>query len=215
MLTTDTLTEKESQLVHNLAITLVQDDTDANELGKTIAYLRSIANEPDAGVKFFKYLKTLVSNGSQIGHSRRTAGYYRSIDSACNKFLQKEKANPETMLKILGWTMRLMRYYKVSPIEEALVSLTSKSEGVSERQAEIVEALQGKKFTVGQLLEAKVSGIKNNKVTYEILGTIKLTEKEPKKASSLSEGQTVNVEILDVKEDGSIKKVKCKCDCCS
>jgi hypothetical protein len=214
MLTANDLTERESQIAHNLAITLVQDETDVNELGKAIAYFRSIANEPDAGVKFFKYLKTLVSNGSQIGHSRKTPGYYRSINSACKKFLQGEKANPETMLKILGWAMRLMQYYKVSPIEEGVVSLTPKLDGVSERQAEIAEALQGQKFTVGQVLEAKVSGIKGNKVTYEIFGTIKLTEKEPKKASSLSEEQTVNVEILDIKEDGSIKKVRCKCDCC-
>jgi uncharacterized membrane protein len=45
-------------------------------------------------------------------------------------------------------------------------------------------------------------------VTYEILGTIRLTEKEPKKAQSFSEKQTVKVEILDLKEDGSPKKVK-------
>jgi hypothetical protein len=38
-----------------------------------------------------------------------------------------------------------------------------------------------------------------------------LTEKEPKKANSLSEGQKVKVEISDLKEDGSIKKVKCVC----
>jgi len=62
---------------------------------------------------------------------------------------------------------------------------------------------------VGQIVEAKVTAVKGNKVTYEILGTIRLTEKEPKKAQSLSEEQTVKVEILDIKEDGSPKKVKC------
>jgi uncharacterized membrane protein len=41
------------------------------------------------------------------------------------------------------------------------------------------------------------------------MATIRLTEKEPKKAQSLSKGQTVKVEILDLKEDGSIRKVKC------
>jgi uncharacterized membrane protein len=62
---------------------------------------------------------------------------------------------------------------------------------------------------VGQIVEAKVTAVKGNKVTYEILGTIRLTEKEPKKAQSLSEEQTVKVEILDLKEDGSPKKIKC------
>jgi hypothetical protein len=46
-------------------------------------------------------------------------------------------------------------------------------------------------------------------VTYEILGTIKLTEREPRRASMLQEGQTVNVRIVSLKEDGSIRSVKC------
>jgi ABC-type uncharacterized transport system ATPase subunit len=62
---------------------------------------------------------------------------------------------------------------------------------------------------VGQILDATVTGVKGNKVTYEILETIKLTEKEPKKAKLLSEGQMVKVEIVSLKEDGSLKKVKC------
>jgi uncharacterized membrane protein len=61
---------------------------------------------------------------------------------------------------------------------------------------------------VGQIVEAKVTAVKGNKVTYEILGTIRLTEKEPKKAQSFSEDQVVKVEVLDLKEDGSLRKVK-------
>lgn len=209
MLTTESLTEAESQLAHNLAITLVKEETDVNELGKVIAYLRSIANSPDAGRRFFSYLKTLVTNGRQIGHSGRTAGYYRSIERACNQYLQSEQANAQTMLKILGWAMRLMRYYKVTPIEELAISPSPQAEQVSERQAEIAKVTTTLKFTVGQILDAKVTAKKGIRVTYEILGTIKLTEKEPKKAELLSEGQTVKVEVLDIKEDGSIRKVRC------
>ncbi|ADI64333.1 conserved hypothetical protein ['Nostoc azollae' 0708] len=116
MLTRESLTDTESQLAHNLAITLVKQETDVNEVGKVIAYLRSIVNEPDAGLRFFSYLKTLVTHGRQIGHSGRTAGYYRSIERACNQYLQNQQTNAQTMLKILGWAMRLMRYYKVIPI---------------------------------------------------------------------------------------------------
>jgi nucleoid DNA-binding protein len=79
----------------------------------------------------------------------------------------------------------------------------------SVRQAEIAEVISAHDFAVAQILEATVTAVKGNKVTYEILGTLKLTEKEPKKAKSLSEGQKVKVEILDLKEDGSIKKIKC------
>lgn len=206
MLTTESLTEKESQLAHNLAITLVKEETDVNEVGKVIAYLRSIVNQPDAGRRFFSYLKTLVTHGRQIGHSGRTAGYYRSIERACNQYLQNQQTNAQTMLKILGWAMRLMRYYKVSPIEEISVS---EVEEISERQAEIAEVFQSQKFEIDQVLDATILAVKGNKVTYEILGTIKLTEKEPKKAASLKEGQVVKVKITALKDDGSIKSVKC------
>jgi hypothetical protein len=206
MLTTESLTEKESQLAHNLAITLVKEETDVNEVGKVIAYLRSIVSQPDAGKRFFSYLKTLVTHGRQIGHSGRTAGYYRSIENACNQYLQNQQTNAQTMLKILGWAMRLMRYYKVSPIEEISVS---EVEEISERQAEIAEVVQSQKFEIDQVLDATILAVKGNKVTYEILGTIKLTEKEPKKAASLKEGQIINVKITALKDDGSIKSIKC------
>ncbi|AFZ59591.1 hypothetical protein H6G54_13770 [Anabaena cylindrica FACHB-243] len=209
MLTTESLTEKESQLAHNLAITLVKEETDVNEVGKVIAYLRSIVNQPDAGRRFFSYLKTLVTHGRQIGHSGRTAGYYRSIESACNQYLQNQQTNAQTMLKILGWAMRLMRYYKFSPIEEISIFPILQVEEISERQAEIAELFQSQKFEIDQVLDATVLAVKGNKVTYEMLGTIKLTEKEPKKATSLKEGQVVNVKITTLKDDGSIKSVKC------
>jgi IS30 family transposase len=205
----ESLTEAESQLAHNLAMTLVKDETDVNELGKAMAYLRSIVNQPDAGVRFFKYLKTLVSNGKQIGHSKKTSDYYYSIETACNKFLQGEKANAENMLKILGWAMRLMRYYKVSPIEDfSSPNAASVEPEISQRQAEIAEVFQSQKFEIDQVLDATVLNIKGNKVTYQILEVIKLTEKEPKKAALLKDGQVVKVKIAALKDDGSIKSVK-------
>ena len=206
----ESLTEAESQLAHNLAITLVKEDTDVNELGKAIAYLRSIVNQPDAGTRFFKYLKTLVTNGRQIGHSGKTPGYYRSMESACSKYLQSQQNNAHSMLKILGWAMRLMRYYKVSPVEEMTVTEIPIQQ-LSERQAEIAKVLQSQKFEIDQILDATVISVKKPKVTYQILGTIKLTENEHKKAPWLEEkvGQMVKVKIAALKEDGSIKSVKC------
>ncbi len=88
--------------------------------------------------------------------------------------------------------------------------LVKKTDNVakSERQVEIAKAVQSKKFEIGQILEATVISIKGNKVTYQILEALKLTEREPKKAASLQEGQSVRVKITDLKEDGSIKSVK-------
>ncbi|NJK66173.1 MAG: hypothetical protein HC941_06300 [Microcoleus sp. SU_5_3] len=202
---TESLTEHQWGIAHAIAQTLVKEQTDVNELGKAIAYLRASVNEPNAGTRFFKYLKTLVSNGRQISHSKQTPGYYWSIDQACSEYLQSEQTNPQKMLEILGWSARLMRYYKeAGPIEEIAVPVAE-----SGRKAEIAQIMQSQKFAIGQKLAATVIAVKGNKVTYEILGTIKLTEKEPKKASSLQEGQSVQVKIVAIKEDGSMKSVKC------
>ncbi|MEG4998165.1 hypothetical protein [Microcoleus sp. B4-D4] len=204
-LVTESLTENQWEIAHAIAQTLVKEQTDVNELGKAIGYLRASVNEPNAGTRFFKYLKTLVSNGRQIGHSKKTSDYYWNIDEACTKYLQSEQTNPQKMLEILGWSARLMRYYReAGPIEEIFAPVAE-----SARQAEIAQVMQSQEFEIGQILEATVIAVKGNKVTYEILGTIKLTEKEPKKAQSLSQDQVVQVEILDLKEDGSLRKVKC------
>ncbi|MEQ9622546.1 hypothetical protein [Coleofasciculus chthonoplastes] len=203
MVITEELTELQWQIVHAIAQTLVKADTDANELGKAIAYLRNYANQD--GTKLFDYLKTLVRNGRQIGHSKRTSDYYQSIDNACNQYLKAYQDNPPVMLHILGWSYRLMRYYQnAEPVGEISAPVVE-----SARQAEIAEVVSTHDFKVGQILDATVTGVKGNKVTYTILETIKLTEKEPKKAKLLSEGQNVKVEVMALKQDGSLKKVKC------
>lgn len=204
-----TLTDTDWDATHAIAKTLVKDDTDVNELGKVIAYLRSAINQNsnDAVSRFFKYLKTLVKNGKQIEHSGRSLPYYRSIDQACSAYLKGYQGDAETLLEILGWSARLMRYYKVEPVGEIPSATVSVSE--SSRQREITTVAQSQNFQVDQVLEAKVTKVSGNKVTYEILATIKLTQKEPKKASFLQENQMVKVKIVALKDDGSIKSVKC------
>ena len=206
-LVTEYLTENQWGIAHAIAQTLVKEQTDVNEFGKAIAYLRNAVNQnqADANSRFFKYLKTLVGNGRQIGHSGKTTDYYRSIDKACSDCLKGFQGDASTLLQILGWASRLIRYYKeAGPIGEVVTPVVE-----SARQVEIAKAIGSHEFAIGQIVEAKVTAVKGNKVTYEILGTIRLTEKEPKKAQSLSEGQVVKVEVLDLKEDGSPKKVKC------
>jgi hypothetical protein len=182
-LVTESLTENQWEIAHAIAQTLVKEQTDVNELGKAIAYLRNAVNQnqADANSRFFKYLKTLVGNGRQIGHSGKTTDYYRSIDKACSDCLKGFQGDASTLLQILGWASRLMRYYKeAGPIGEVVTPVVE-----SARQVEIAKAIGSHEFAVGQIVEAKVTAVKGNKVTYEILGTIRLTEKEPKKAQSL------------------------------
>ena len=204
MFNTDSLTENQWTTAHAIAKTLVLEDADVNELRKAISYLRNYVSPNQSGRKFFDYLKTLTKNGRSIGHSRKTSKYYETIETTCTEYLKAYEDDAIVMLQILGWVARLMQYYKNSgPIGEISPPVIE-----SARQAEIAEVVASQAFKIGQILDATVTAIKGNKVTYEILGTIKLTEKEPKKASSLSEGQNLRVEIVDLKEDGSLKKVK-------
>lgn len=210
METTESLTEQKWETVYALAKMLANEETDINELGKIIAYLRAYGNQEKAGIRFFEYLKNLVRNGGSIGHSKKTIEYYTTIEEACKKHLQIYQDDVPSMLQILGWVTRLMRYYKSGGSVAEMVEMagTSTESLTPSRQAEIAKVLQSQNFGIGQILEATVTNIQSNKVTYEILSKIKLTQKEPKFYQQLSVKQKVNVKITDIKEDGSIKKIQ-------
>ena len=208
----DTLTESQWQSAHKIAIELVKSDTDVNEIGKAIAYLRSTASNPDSGTKFFKYIKALVSNGKQIGHSNKTFEYYSSIDQNCDGYLRDYQDNPQVMLQILGWTSRLMRYYKTAPIAERDAKLQEKAaiaDNQAQRLAEIKASVKSQVFELNSIVDAKVvNKTSGNKVTYEIVGTsIRNSPKEPKMFDKLEIDQIVKVQITEI-TDGIPKKFK-------
>ncbi|PSB54104.1 hypothetical protein C7B67_00070 [filamentous cyanobacterium Phorm 6] len=93
-------------------------------------------------------------------------------------------------------------------IREQYLAIVKKLGIPEQEQKELSVSSPTHSFRVGQVLEAKVTSIKGNKVTYEIVGTIKLTEKEPKNSKYLLENQIVQVKVIQLKEDGTLKKVK-------
>ncbi|UCJ12524.1 MAG: hypothetical protein JWS08_01470 [Phormidium sp. PBR-2020] len=205
------LSEHQWQIAHAIAQQLVLDDTDVNELKKAMSYLRTMSHRDDAGDRFFKYLEMLASQGHRIGHSKKTTNYYRSLEQLCCQYLQGDRKDSQALLRILGWTFRLMRYYKNGIPPDVLPKIAAATEVMevqSERQAEIAEVIAEQDLSPGTQLAATIAGIKGNKVTYEIFGTIRLTQKEPKKAKLLTEGETVQVKITALKEDGKIKKIE-------
>lgn len=204
MLSTDELTDAQWQIADAIARQLVLDGTDVNELRKAISYLREHLDRENAGKQFFDYLKTLVRNGNRIGHSKRTIDYYQSLDNICNQYLESYQDDAPKMLVILSWAARLVQYYdKGVPTGEI-----EKPSITSEREAEIQSITQSNDFEVGQTLEAKVVEIKGNRVTYQLLDIIRLTIKEPKRSKNFTQGQLVKVEITQIREDGSLKKIK-------
>lgn len=204
MLSTDELTDAQWQIADAIARQLVIEGTDVNELRKATTYLRDRQNEARAGKKFFDYLKTLVRYGNAIGHSKRTLGYYQSLDAVCSQYLDSYQDDGERMLYILSWAARLVQYYdKGVPTGEI-----ERPNVMSEREAELKSVSESNNFAVGQTLEAIVTAVRGNKVTYQLLGIIKLTQKEPRKASEISVGQKLEIEIIQLRDDGLPKKIK-------
>jgi hypothetical protein len=207
------LNEQYSKIAHTMAIELVKAKTDPNELGKIYSYLKSYKNREEAGKKVFIYLVTLAKNGNKIGHSKRTIEYYENISSICDRYLKDYQDNISAILEILGWAKRLIYYYKNPSTLENLNSEeldTSSLSFQSERQIEIANIVASEQFQVGQIVQARITSVQGNKVTYNILKKIPKTQKEPKNYQILEEKleQLVKVEIIELKEDGSIKKVK-------
>jgi hypothetical protein len=202
------LTDKQWEIAHAIAQTLVKEDTDANEVSKAVAYLRTVIDKNDATSRFLTYLKTLVRDGKMIGHSGKTPGYYRNIEATCSQYF-KSNSDALTILQILGWVSRLMKYYNNSGVPMGEITVPTAVVVESARQAEIAKVTESQEFKEGNIIDAEVTKINGNRVSYEILGIIKLTEREPKKASVLQEGQTVKVKIVSLKDDGSIKSIKC------
>jgi hypothetical protein len=201
------LTDSQWQTAHNIARQIVLNGASADELKKAMAYLRTCPKTSVGGAQFFKYLASLVASGDRIGHSKRTADYYKGLNDTCIKYLKPLQDSPETMLEILGWAGRLVYYYQASPIAE-LTNAPMETVVDSSRQAAIKAAAETASFGVGQVIAAIVEKINGNKVTYLLPGEIRLTQKEPKKATSLTLGQQVKVVITELSDSGVPRKIK-------
>lgn len=149
-----------------------------------------------------------------------------NLDELCNQVV--ESGNVVILERDDGKNVALIAADELSSIQETLYLLSSpanaaclyaaleqaksrtvKPQTIDELFDELEIEINLDECEVGQILEAKVIAIKGNKVTYQILKTIEITVKEPIQFQSLSEGQTVKVEIVEIDEYDSIINVKC------
>ncbi len=198
---TEAMTDEEWAVAHAIAHPLSKDQIRINsksdgivtEFKKVTSYLHTLINRDNLGNHLLTYLNKLVEKSEIIGHSNQAPDYYRSIEKACRKYLQDDEADAQTMLKILGWSSRLIRYYKVNPVAEALFTLPKKCQ-----------------VQIGDILEAEVikKNNKGSKVTYQVKGEL-YNEKEPKNFAIIPEQGIVKVQIVSLNpDDGSINHVK-------
>lgn len=95
---------------NRIASNLQERKADVNELAKCVAFLNANPNSP----LFFEYLDTVIAEGRAVVRSRRTLDYYRAIRDACRRYLTPYQSDPKAMAEIIGWAVRLMRYYAVA-----------------------------------------------------------------------------------------------------
>lgn len=96
-----------------MAQELVKRKVDPNEVASALATLRSDPNGP----RFFKFLDTVVSHGDAVVRSNRTLGYYRDLRAVCQRHLVSYRGEPKQMAQVLGWTIRLMRFYRAEGLK--------------------------------------------------------------------------------------------------
>jgi cold shock CspA family protein len=102
------MTEEDFDVAHALAQEMHDENVDPNEVSKGLTYLR----EKKDGPRFFAYLDAIIREGRAVVRSGQTMNYYRKIRSATQRHLKGYENRPVAMATVLGWTIRLMRYYQ-------------------------------------------------------------------------------------------------------
>ena len=106
--------KKQWSIAHDIAFDLVDWGTDPNELGKVVAFMRRCKGESDAKDRLMSLVQRLANSRNALIRSRQTQRFYRNIQEACETHLYDVSDTGE-ILTILGWSLRLMRYYRVEP----------------------------------------------------------------------------------------------------
>lgn len=106
--------KKQWSIAHDIAFDLVDWGTDPNELGKVVAFIRRCKDESDAKDRLMSLVQRLANSRNALIRSRQTQRFYRNIQEACETHLYDVSDTGE-ILTILGWSLRLMRYYRVEP----------------------------------------------------------------------------------------------------
>lgn len=92
-----------------LAADLAGAEVDVNEAQKVLAYVRNKKKKE----ALFSYLNAVVEDGYVVIRSGRTMDYYRNLQRACKHHL--DDLEYDELLQTLGWSLRLLRYYRQVP----------------------------------------------------------------------------------------------------
>lgn len=203
--------KKKWSIAHDIAFDLVDWDTDPNELGKVVAFVRRHHDKNDAKNRLMSLVQRLARTQNALIRSRQTQRFYRNIQDACQEHLRGINDTQE-ILTILGWSLRLMRYYRVEPERAAEEQRPPQEPRQIPKQRPTQTPQPPKqpeppKFKVGDRVNATVL----KKAAIDVTVKLQTDEKEeivfgypyyPGKV-----GEQVRLKVLNVNQNGQITKV--------
>ena len=164
--------KKQWTIAHDIAFDLVDWGTDPNELGKVIAFLRRNKGDNVAKDRLMSLVQRLASSRNALIRSRQTQRFYQNIREVCEDHLYDINDTTE-LLCILGWSLRLMRYYRVEPeraVEEQRQPQKSKQAPKPRppQTSQLQKAPEKPKVKIGDKVNATILKKNGSKVTVEL-----------------------------------------------
>ena len=203
--------EKQWGIAHDIAFDLVDWGTDPNELGKVIAFIRRHQGESDAKSRLMVLIQRLTNTRNALIRSRQTQRFYRNIQEACEKHL-RDISDTDEILTVLGWSLRLMRYYRVEPERAADEQRRPQEPRQTPEQRprqtlQVPKAPEKPKFKVGDKVNATILKKEGSQVTVQLQTdeNEELVFERPYYPGAV--GAKVKLRVIGINTTGKINKV--------
>ena len=202
--------KKQWSIAHDIAFGLVDSGTDPNEFGKVVAFMRRCKGESDAKDRLMSLVQRLANTRNALIRSRQTQGFYQNIQEACETHLHDVSDTGE-ILTILGWSLRLMRYYRVEP-ERATEEQRPQEQKQTQKRPTVQPSFRKKeekkpKIKVGDKVSATILKKEGFKVTVQL----KTDESEvlafERPYYPRQVGDQINVRVQGINNEGQVTKV--------
>ena len=203
--------EKQWEIAHDIAFDLVDRGTDPNELGKVIAFVRQNKAESDIKNRLTSLVQRLSSTRNALIRSHQTQRFYRNIQESFEEHLHDIEDTTDLLL-ILGWSLRLMRYYRVEPKRAAEEQRPQQPQQQTEQKPKIIPLpLPEEKvkpiIKTGDRVNATILKKDGFKVTVQLDTDNKeeLIFERPYYPGAV--GAQVKLRVLGINEDGHVTNV--------
>ena len=205
------INENQWKIANDLASELHNSETDVNEFGKVVAFMRRYQNADNAIDTFWSLLRRLANSGSAFSRSNKTPQYYLDIKECCEKHLSQINNVSELML-ILGWCRRLMYYYKEEPkhVSEEQLSPQIQQQTLEQHTTQtplLPEVPEKPKIKIGDKINAIILKNENFNITVRMQTENKEEVVFVNAAYYQPVGAKVKMKVQAVDENGHITKV--------